>query len=139
MNSGDCLGCRNGYYGSKCAEACGHCEYGVCLQLDGACSPCSAGSFGPTCNSLCFGHCLDNTCNQQAGNCAICSTGYFGDYCNETCAGCADGLCSREGYCLNGCDEGWKGDYCDIGMGYGCIKFLVNFVNIVDDFCQLIS
>ena len=44
--SGRCVNCDQGFYGSRCGLECGQCSDGFCNRDNGACSPCKARFYG---------------------------------------------------------------------------------------------
>ncbi|XP_061179773.1 receptor-type tyrosine-protein phosphatase epsilon-like isoform X3 [Saccostrea echinata] len=111
--NGSCLnGCKKGYIGDKCSQACGY------------------GTYGFQCQDQCSGNCFDNeTCDNVEGNCTNgcskgwegsqcfqeCVKGTFGENCKQNCSRhCFSNMtCDRfNGACPHGCDAGWQGSDC---------------------------
>ncbi|XP_061192646.1 multiple epidermal growth factor-like domains protein 10 [Saccostrea echinata] len=111
--NGYCLGCTEGWSGSKCNQAC------------------PSGWYGLECKLSCSGNCrYSDTCNHVTGRCdrgctsgwkdyycdKQCDPGTYGPNCENTCSGhCFNGTsCSIvTGNCDNGCYPGYTGDLCD--------------------------
>ncbi|XP_061192648.1 multiple epidermal growth factor-like domains protein 10 [Saccostrea echinata] len=111
--NGYCLGCTEGWSGSKCNQAC------------------PSGWYGLECKLSCSENCrYSDICNHVTGRCdrgctsgwkdyhcdKYCDPGTYGPNCENTCSGhCFNGTsCNRvTGNCDNGCDPGYTGDLCD--------------------------
>ncbi|XP_052680321.1 multiple epidermal growth factor-like domains protein 10 [Crassostrea angulata] len=110
IETGTCLGCKDGYkghrceltcdrvtYGAVCKETCGHCrDVNQCSNTNGTClTGCDAGFKGNLCKT-------------------VCDRGSYGHDCKETCGHCRDvDQCSNvNGICLTGCDAGYEGGLC---------------------------
>ncbi|XP_062568364.1 multiple epidermal growth factor-like domains protein 10 [Saccostrea cucullata] len=111
--NGNCLGCTEGWSGSKCNQAC------------------PSGWYGLECKLSCSGNCrYSDICNHVTGRCDRgCASGWKGSHCNKhcnpgtygpncvnTCSGhCFNGAsCNRvTGNCDSGCAPGYTGDLCD--------------------------
>ncbi|XP_062575161.1 multiple epidermal growth factor-like domains protein 10 isoform X6 [Saccostrea cucullata] len=117
ITNGTCAGCKDGWTGEKCHNAC------------------PAGFYGAECRKTCSDRCRDKTCHHVTGHCDGCRAGWMGLYCNEKCefgtydAGCLK-LCSGNcfenktcnkvhGECMDGCREGFKGTLCDETCEHG--------------------
>ncbi|XP_062580650.1 multiple epidermal growth factor-like domains protein 10 isoform X2 [Saccostrea cucullata] len=111
ITNGTCVGCKDGWTGDKCTDAC------------------PAGYYGAECRRICSDGCRNNFCNHVTGHCEGCRTGWMGFFCNETCEPGAFGLncsgrCSSQcvnkscnyitGFCDYGCMPGWRNDKCNI-------------------------
>ncbi|XP_062609912.1 protein draper-like [Saccostrea cucullata] len=66
VTNGTCVGCKDGWTGEKCLNAC------------------PAGKYGAECKKTCTDHCGNNTsCNHMTGQCEGCLSGWMGYDCNE--------------------------------------------------------
>ncbi|XP_062575142.1 multiple epidermal growth factor-like domains protein 10, partial [Saccostrea cucullata] len=112
ITNGTCAGCKDGWIGEKCLDAC------------------PAGKYGAECKNTCADHCGNNTsCNHVTGYCEGCLSGWMGDDCNEKCSDGTYGIMCNEtcrghcmdnqtchhvnGHCTQGCQAGYKGEKCD--------------------------
>ncbi|XP_062609209.1 multiple epidermal growth factor-like domains protein 10 [Saccostrea cucullata] len=110
QNTGECLSCSNGYYGSTCNKTClGKCQSG-CEKLTGVCVNCIDNIYGHFCNLTCPQNCAGESCVRN-GNCEQCKRGYSGSKCNETCPNNCN-WCSQDGYSCGTCKDGYFGVTC---------------------------
>ncbi|XP_062580655.1 multiple epidermal growth factor-like domains protein 10 [Saccostrea cucullata] len=108
---GTCAGCKDGWTGEKCLNAC------------------PAGKYGAECKNTCTDRCGNNTsCNHVTGQCEgclsgwmghdcneICQTGTYGEDCEQNCSGNCynnDTCYNVNGYCPRGCRDGFQGNRC---------------------------
>ncbi|XP_070184127.1 scavenger receptor class F member 1-like [Littorina saxatilis] len=125
--TGDCNGCKRGFFGSKCRPTCNaNCE-GGCNSTNGDCTACPNRQYGKFCNMSCSSGC--GQCDQDSGNCTACKDNLiFPDctvcvdkYYKQTAPACipCPGTCDNDTPCdktTGHCDEcphGRKGDMCD--------------------------
>ncbi|GFS24721.1 multiple epidermal growth factor domains protein 11 [Elysia marginata] len=98
--SGACLQCSAGSYGSECEFKCPeNCLHGNCFRKNGSCQACAPGYTGHHCNKTCphglYGElcglkcsttCKGARCEHVHGQCAEgCIPGYFGAFCGKPC------------------------------------------------------
>ncbi|XP_062609892.1 multiple epidermal growth factor-like domains protein 10 [Saccostrea cucullata] len=118
ITNGTCAGCKEGWIGGKCIDACPH------------------GYYGAECRRTCPERCKNNFCNHVTGQCEGCISGWMGYDCNETCfhgmygencvkhcsRNCAKEKedCNREtGDCYDGCKPGYRGSKCEQECDFG--------------------
>ena len=119
--SGRCVNCDQGFYGSRCGLECGQCSDGSCNRDNGTCSPCKARFYGRECVDNCPQNCVDISCDQNSGACiGDCASGFYLPQCNTTCPdGCTDSCDKMNGMC-DSCREGYYGGKCNIGCPVNC-------------------
>ncbi|XP_056003642.1 cell death abnormality protein 1-like [Ostrea edulis] len=106
------LGCKSGFYGNTCKNACPSCPSG-CNRNSGDCEgTCPNDRYGKQCNLPCSPGCTGG-CNRDTGACDRgCVVGKFGSNCSENCnTGCIADCDQNDGRCE--CKTGWQGDKCD--------------------------
>ncbi|XP_062572549.1 multiple epidermal growth factor-like domains protein 10, partial [Saccostrea cucullata] len=136
---GTCLGCVEGYRGSRCEKKCDNNRYGLectltcgncsngeqCDHVNGSCphgcdkgaqgdkcrEACPSGRHGKNCVEFCKPNCRGG-CNRFNG--VSCSHGWYGRECKERCGYCrGNEQCHHvTGSCSGLCEPGYYGDQC---------------------------
>ncbi|XP_062610058.1 multiple epidermal growth factor-like domains protein 10 [Saccostrea cucullata] len=107
---GTCLGCVEGYRGSRCEKKCDNNSYG--LECNLTCGNCSNREQCDHVNGSCPHGCDKGA---QGDKCReACPFGRHGKNCVEFCTQNCRGGCNRfTGACESGCNPGWKGKFCE--------------------------
>ncbi|KAL3878266.1 hypothetical protein ACJMK2_030631 [Sinanodonta woodiana] len=121
---GTCVdGCQPGWWNLSCRSQCNYCNKNTtCTRLEGNCSECSIGKWGPYCEHNCTDCMVATGCNISNGICLQgCLLGRFDVNCDKPCGHCGgDGSCDRDSErCNNGCLPGWMNNTCNIACPSG--------------------